>query len=75
MSIHAIRKIVKVGSSDGVTLPAKDLQRDNIKRGDEVEVIVRPVQKRTNVDDQQVIDAAKTILRDYKQDFKNLANR
>lgn len=75
MSIHAIRKIVKVGSSDGITLPTKDLKREKMERGDEVEVIVRPVQKRTNAADQQVIDSAKSILREYKQDFKNLANR
>lgn len=75
MSIQAIRKIVKVGSSEGVTLPTKELRRDNLKRGDEVEIIVRPVQKRTNVADQDVIAAAKSILHDYKQDFKNLAER
>ena len=75
MSIHAIRKIVKVGSSEGVTLPTKELKRDNLKRGDEVEIIVRPARKRTSVADQEVIDAAKNILHKYKQDFKNLADR
>lgn len=75
MSFHSIRKIVKVGSSDGVTLPTKELKRDNLKRGDEVEIIVRPVQKHTNLADQQIIDSAKNILNEYKQDFKNLADR
>ena len=73
--ITSIQKIVGIGSSDGVTLPAKELKRAGIKRGDEVEVIVRPVRKRASKDDQVVIDAAKQILQDYKQDFINLAQR
>ncbi len=73
--ITSIQKIVKIGSSDGVTLPAKELKRENMKRGDEVEVIVRPVQKHVSNSDQTIIDTAKKILEEYKQDFQNLANR
>jgi antitoxin component of MazEF toxin-antitoxin module len=73
--IKSIQKIVRIGSSVGVTLPAKELKRENLKQGDEVEVIVRPVRKAVNKDDQQVIDAAKQILKDYSQDFQNLAKR
>ena len=75
MSIQAIRKIVKVGSSDGVTLPTKELKQNGLKRGDEVEIVVRAGQKRSNAADQVVIDAAKDILNEYQQDFKNLAKR
>lgn len=73
--ITSIQKIVGIGSSDGVTLPAKELKRANIKRGDEVEVTVRPIHKTTANEDQAVIDAAKKILDDYRQDFENLAQR
>ena len=73
--IQSIQKIVRIGSSDGVTLPAKELKREKLKRGDEVEVIVRPVSKSVRHDDQAVIDAAKKILKNYKQDFQNLAQR
>jgi antitoxin component of MazEF toxin-antitoxin module len=75
--ITSIQKIVGIGSSDGVTLPAKELKRANIKRGDEVEITVRLVRARRVVknDDQAVIDAAKKILRDYRQDFQNLSQR
>ena len=72
--IQSIQKIVKIGSSDGITLPAKELKRENLKRGDEVEVIIRPVSKVT-AEDQQIIDAAKKILKTYKKDFTNLAKR
>lgn len=73
--ITSIQKIVGIGSSDGVTLPAKELKRHGIKRGDSVEVIVRPVIERSTTADQAVIDSARKILHEYKQDFDNLAQR
>ena len=72
--IQSIQKIIKIGSSGGVTIPAKELKRQNIAFGDEVEVIVRPLHN-ANPEDQKVIDAARNILNDYKQDFQNLAQR
>jgi antitoxin component of MazEF toxin-antitoxin module len=75
MIIQSIQKIVGIGSSDGVTLPAKELKRANLQRGDEVEVTVRPVRKAAQPKDQAVIDAAKQILADYRQDFENLSQR
>jgi antitoxin component of MazEF toxin-antitoxin module len=72
--IQSIQKVIKIGSSGGVTIPAKELKRQNIAFGDEVEVIVRPLHT-TNGEDKKVLDAAKRILSDYKQDFQNLADR
>lgn len=72
--IQSIQKIIKIGSSGGVTIPAKELKRQNLSFGDEVEVIVRPLHK-VSAEDQQVLSAAKSILDDYKQDFNNLAQR
>ncbi len=72
--IQSIQKVIKIGSSGGVTIPAKELKRQKIAFGDEVEVIVRPLHSK-NTDDQKVLTAAKKILNDYKQDFDNLAKR
>lgn len=72
--IQSIQKVIKIGTSGGVTIPAKELKRQNIAFGDEVEVIVRPL-NHTNQEDQAVIDAAKKILATYKKDFENLADR
>ncbi len=72
--IQSIQKVIKIGTSGGVTIPAKDLKRQNIAFGDEVEVIVRPL-RNVSDNDQAVIDAAKKILSDYKKDFSNLAKR
>lgn len=72
--IHSTQKIIRIGSSGGVTIPAKELKRQNIKFGDEVEVTIKPLSAGDN-EDQKVIDAAKSILNEYKQDFVNLAKR
>ena len=72
--IQSIQKIIKIGSSGGVTIPAKELKRHNISFGDDVEVIVRPLHNLSS-EDQKVIASAKKILSDYKKDFTNLAKR
>jgi antitoxin component of MazEF toxin-antitoxin module len=72
--IQSIQKIIKIGSSGGVTIPAKELKRQNINFGDEVEVIVRPLHN-SSKEDQQVIATARKVLAEYKQDFDNLSKR
>jgi antitoxin component of MazEF toxin-antitoxin module len=37
-----IRKIVKIGNSDGVVIPVSVMRAHNLKEGDQVEVIVGP---------------------------------
>ncbi|MEX0881718.1 MAG: AbrB/MazE/SpoVT family DNA-binding domain-containing protein [Candidatus Saccharimonadales bacterium] len=37
-----IRKIIKVGNSDGVVIPASVMRAHKLKAGDRVEVIVSP---------------------------------
>lgn len=72
--IQSIQKVIRIGTSGGVTIPAKELKRQNIAFGDEVEVIVRPLNIHSS-QDQQIIDSAKKILSDYKKDFVNLSKR
>ena len=72
--IQSTQKIIKIGSSVGVTIPAKELKRQNIKFGDEVEIIVRPIRP-SSIEDQKIIDVAKSILDDYREDFNNLSKR
>ena len=75
MTITSTQKLIAIGSSEGVTLPAKALKSAGLKRGDEVEVTIRPVSRHTSKADQEIIDTAKQILAEYKQDFQNLAQR
>jgi antitoxin component of MazEF toxin-antitoxin module len=73
MTITTIQKVIKIGSSRGVTLPARDLRALGIRDGDEIEVTVR---KRSEAaDDNQVLKTANSLLRRYKEDFSQLAKR
>jgi antitoxin component of MazEF toxin-antitoxin module len=72
--IQSTQKVIRIGTSGGVTIPAKELKRQNIQFGDEVEVIIRPLNS-INPKDQEVIDTAKEILNKYKSDFVNLNDR
>lgn len=73
MTITTTQKIIKIGTSKGVTIPAKELKRLNVDAGDEVEIVVRKKTPATN--ESEVIQAAQSILERYKQDFTNLAQR
>ncbi len=69
--ITSIQKIIKIGSSDGVTLPAKELKRANLKAGDEVKITVEPVQPDTDL----LANEYKAFVKQYGATLKNLANR
>ena len=73
MNIITTQKIIKIGTSKGATLPAKELKRLGVDVGDEVEIVVR--KKAQSAKDTEVIRTAQSILDRYHEDFKNLANR
>lgn len=73
MSFTTTQKIIKIGTSRGVTLPAKELKQLGVKEGEDIEVVIR--KKTTDASTQEVVDAATSILERYKKDFKNLAQR
>ena len=75
MTIKTIQKVIKIGSSSGVTIPAKDMKHAGVKAGDEVEVTIRKTAPDTSTTDNDVVLAAKNILSRYKEDFDNLAKR
>lgn len=72
MTINTTQKIIKIGTSRGVTLPAKELKRLGVKEGDEVQIVVN---RSEQVSDSAALEAASALLEKYKKDFKNLANR
>ena len=73
MTITTTQKVIKIGTSKGVTLPAKELERLGVDAGDELELVVR--KKASNAGDQKVQEIAESILDRYDQDFRNLASR
>lgn len=73
MTITITQKIIKIGTSRGVTIPAKDLKALKLDTGDELELVIR--KKTASADDAKVITTANSLLDRYKQDFQNLADR
>ncbi|MFZ1458295.1 MAG: AbrB/MazE/SpoVT family DNA-binding domain-containing protein [Candidatus Saccharimonadales bacterium] len=73
MTITTTQKLIKIGTSQGITLPAKELKALGVKPGEELEVIVR--KKTTPISDGEVTNIASDILSRYKDDFHNLAQR
>lgn len=73
MTITTTQKIIKIGTSKGVTIPAKDLKALGVDVGDELELVVR--KKQPQATDRSVTDIASSILERFDHDFKRLAER
>lgn len=69
--IQSIQKVIKIGSSGGVTIPAKELKRENLTYGDEVKVTIEPVKKQHD----KLMDEYQEFVREYGATLKNLADR
>jgi antitoxin component of MazEF toxin-antitoxin module len=69
--IQSIQKVIKIGSSGGVTIPAKELKRQNIAFGDEVKVTIEPVKKQRD----KLMDEYQEFVEQYGATLKNLADR
>lgn len=72
MIMTTIQKIIRIGSSKGTTLPAKQLKQLGVDVGDEVEITIRRLDSPTV---NSATKVAESILDRYTEDFKNLANR
>ena len=75
MTITTIQKVIKIGSSRGVTLPARDLRALGIRDGDEVRLTVeqvRPIKQTNKPSLRQDYDDFK---KQYGKTLKNLADR
>ncbi len=73
MTITTTQKLIKIGTSQGVTLPAKELKALGVKPGEELEVVVR--KKHVLASDSEVTNIASDLLNRYKDDFRKLAQR
>lgn len=72
MIMTTIQKIIKIGSSKGVTLPAKQLKQLGVDTGDEVELVIR---KKNATTDRDAVQVANSLLDRYGEDFADLADR
>lgn len=70
MTITTTQKLIKIGSSRGVTLPARELKALGISEGDAVRVTIEPIKpKKTLADEYDRFKAQ------YGETLKNLSER
>lgn len=72
MTIHTTQKVIKVGSSLAVTIPAKDVKQLNIQAGDMVETTIKPT--KTTVSP-TIAHEYELFKKQYGNTLKNLADR
>ncbi len=74
MTIRTTQKIIKIGTSAGVTLPARDLKNAGFKVGDDVEISVK---HSPFVDEHKikVVELTQQLIARHKKALKNLSQR
>lgn len=72
MKIQGIQKVIKVGDSLAVTIPAKDAKALGIHAGDSVLSSHEPVKSSSK---NQISEEYELFRRQYHETLKNLANR
>lgn len=71
--IETTQKIIQIGSSEGVTLPKKDLARLGAKRGDTVKVKVELASGQDK--QQELLREYGEFVSKYGQTLKNLSEK
>lgn len=75
MNITTIQKVIKIGSSRGVTLPARDLRALGIRDGDEVRLTVEKIKSIEQADKLLLSQEYDDFKKQYGETLKNLADR
>lgn len=71
MTIHTTQKLIKIGSSQGVTIPAKLLRELGVKQGDEIKIVAEAASPQQD----KLMDEYGAFVKQYGQTLKNLADR
>ena len=72
--IQSIQKVIKIGSSGAVTIPAKEMRRLGVTYGDEIKVTFEPVTvvPRETV---ELVALTQKLIKRHKAALKNLSQR
>ena len=68
-----VQKVIKIGSSLGVTIPKKQLDELKLGVGDEVRISLEPIHK--DKAQEKLMEDYDRFVRQYGQTLKNLASR
>ena len=68
-----VQKVIKIGSSAGVTIPKKQLDELGIRIGDEVKLTIEPIAN--DAKQEKLMREYDKFVKQYGQTLKNLAGR
>lgn len=68
-----VQKVIKIGTSAGVTIPKKQLDEMGIAIGDEITISIKPLGKQNK--HAQLMKEYDKFVEQYGQTLKNLAGR
>ena len=71
MTTTTIQKLIKIGDSTGVTIPAKELKRAGAKPGDQVKFTFEVIASSPD----EILDDYAAFKAQYGETLKNLASR
>ncbi len=72
--IITVQKFIKIGDSNGVTVPAKDFKMSGFKTGDAVKVTFEPIET-PEQHTEEVVALAQQLIKRHKKALKNLSQR
>ncbi len=75
MTSTIIQNTIKVGTSTGVTLPAKELKRMGVRVGDALKITFEPVQEPVNRDRVELVELTQRLIKRHEKALKNLSER
>lgn len=74
--MKSIQKIIKIGSSQGVTIPAKDLRQLGLQDGDELEISYGPAPEKIAADhSEEVVELTQQLIKRHQKALDNLSLR
>lgn len=73
--IKTTQKIIKIGSSAGVTIPAKQLKQLGLRVGDEVNVTIEPVEPSPDTDQIELVALTQQLIKRHEAALRNLSQR
>lgn len=74
MTITTTQKIIKIGTSKGVTIAPKDLKALHADVGDEIEIILKPIDKTVD-GTAELVALTQSLITRHKKALDNLSQR
>ena len=75
MKISSTQRLIKVGSSYAVTIPAKEVRLNNLKLGTEYDMVLTEHKSSVDSHTTEVVDLTQKLIARHKTALDNLSQR